>query len=209
MRLNQFLAAAGLGSRRSVEELIRIGAVWVNHGPGMLSTRVDPVGDVVKVDGRRVLLPAQHTHLLLNKPPGYTVTRGDRHAGRSVYELLPGRYRNVAYVGRLDRDSEGLLLFTTDGQLAHRLTLPSFEIERQYQVVVDRRLKSGELALLCRGIVLPDGLRVSARAASYTAFAGGGGTLLVTLCEGKKREVRRMCSFFGLLVRRLRRVRSA
>jgi 23S rRNA pseudouridine2605 synthase len=207
MRLNRFLAAAGIGSRRSVESLIRAARVSVNGRVGQLHTRVDPRTDRVTVDGRRVSLPDRFQVVLFHKPPGCTVTRRDRKATQTVYDLLPQRFRHLAYVGRLDRDSEGLLLFTNDGELARRLLLPATGIEREYLVDTPDRVTKSALVQLRRGVELEVGLIGKAREADFKPRAAGGGRLRLILTEGKKREVRRMCCHLGIGVSRLRRIR--
>jgi 23S rRNA pseudouridine2605 synthase len=207
MRLNQFLARAGLGSRRSVESLIRSGRVMVGSQPGLLSTTVDPASDVVTLDGRRVTLPPEYTYVLLNKPAGITVTRRDPRARSTVYEVLPSKWRKLAYVGRLDRDSEGALLFTDDGVLTHRLLRPEFEVEKEYLVESDGLLPEGTVESLLAGVTIPDGHLARARRATVKSSAEESPLLEVVLCEGKKREVRHMCRALGISVKRLIRTR--
>ena len=132
MRLNRFLAAAGLGSRRSCEELILKGSVSVNGSVARdLSTRVEE-GDDVRVSGRIVHAFAPRT-ILLNKPAGYTTTRSDKHAERTIFDLLPSDVGHLFHVGRLDKESEGLLLLTNDGVLAQDLMHPSKGVEKEYE----------------------------------------------------------------------------
>ena len=207
MRLNQFLAKAGLGSRRSVESLIRSGRVKVGSQPGLLSTTLDPATDVVTLDGRRLQLPADYTYVLLHKPPGYTVTRRDPRARATVYEVLPSKWRKLAYVGRLDRASEGALLFTDDGILTHRLLRPEFEVEREYLIETDGAVPPGALEALVLGIPIAEGHLAKARRAEVKSSSPGHSALEVILCEGKKREVRQMCRALGIPVNRLIRTR--
>jgi 23S rRNA pseudouridine2605 synthase len=207
MRLNQFLARAGLGSRRSVEALIRSGRIKVNGFPAGLAIAVDPAGDAVTLDDRPLTLPADFTYIVLHKPAGFTVTRRDPRARRTVYELLPPPLRKLAYVGRLDRESEGVLLFTDDGELTHRLLRPEYGLEREYHIDPGGEIPPASLAALKAGTRLPDGYLVKAE--KVRSIAGGGSGVLVDLviCEGKKREVRLMCRAAGIPVARLVRVR--
>jgi len=207
MRLNQFLAHAGLGSRRSVEALISSGRVTINGVQATLQSRIDPASDTVQLDGRKVRLPDRYTYLLLHKPVGVTVTRSDPHAKRCVYDLLPGGLRHLAYVGRLDRESEGLLLFSDDGQLCHRLLLPSYRVEREYRVAVEGDWQPDLAARMLKGVAFPDGPPLAATRVDAIRVYGGGAELCIVLREGKKREVRRLCAEFRLKVARLCRVR--
>jgi 23S rRNA pseudouridine2605 synthase len=199
------LARAGFGSRRSAEELIEAGRVRVNGRVAILGDRMRPGRDQLSVDGVAVPTDPDLTYLAMNKPAGVTTTVRDAHAERTVAELLPPGPR-VVPVGRLDRESEGLLLFTNDGDLAHRLTHPRFGVEKEYLVEVGGRLPRSVSAGLVRGVELPDGparaLRVGpvVHAASRSAVS-------VVMAEGRKREVRRLFAALGFTVSRLVRVR--
>lgn len=207
MRLNQFLAQAGLGSRRSVEALITSGRVTVDGSVATLQSRIDPASSDVRFDGKSLRLPERPTYIMLNKPAGYTVTRADAHARRQVYQLLPGPLKKLAYVGRLDRESEGLLLFSNDGLLCHRLLLPSFRIEREYKVTVAGEWREELALVLVQGVKFPDGPPLAATRVRTLAMHPGGAELEVVLTEGKKREVRRLCAHVKLEVTRLSRTR--
>jgi 23S rRNA pseudouridine2605 synthase len=207
MRLNQYLAHAGLGSRRAVEALITAGRVTLNGGLATLQSRVSVQSDQVALDGKPVRLPDRYTYVLLHKPAGYTVTRDDPHAAQSVYALLPPAFRPLAYVGRLDRDSEGLLLFSDDGELCHRLLLPSYRVEREYRVEVKGPWQPSLGPLLVKGVTFADGPPLAASSVRELRAWSGGAELAVILREGKKREIRRLCAAFGLQVTRLCRVR--
>ncbi|MCX7926159.1 MAG: rRNA pseudouridine synthase, partial [Fimbriimonadales bacterium] len=135
-RLQKWLAFCGYGSRRACEQLIQAGRVQVNGVPATLGMKVDPQRDVITVDGKRVQPPAQRVYLMLNKPRGYTTTRKDPHAPRTVMELLTDAPAEVFPVGRLDADSEGLLLFTNDGEFANRLMHPRYKLPKTYRVWV-------------------------------------------------------------------------
>ncbi len=206
MRLQKFLSRAGVASRRAAEALIVAGRVTVNDETVReLGTRVDPGTDRVTVDGSPVALSAPRW-VVLNKPAGVLTTRSDPHGGRTVYDVLPPEDEVLRYVGRLDRDTEGLLLFTNDGDLAHALLHPSQGVEREYRAWVVGHPGRTALAALTRGVDLEDGL-ARARAAEVLESQGGGSLLRLVLTEGRKREARRMLEAVGHPVRSLRRVR--
>jgi 23S rRNA pseudouridine2605 synthase len=210
MRLQKLLAGAGLGSRRAIEEWIRAGRVTVNGRTAQLGDRGGP-GDDIRLDGKPVALPSAAAPtrqlLLYNKPLDEVTTRSDPQGRRTVFESLPppraGRWISI---GRLDVSTSGLLLFTTDGDLAHRLMHPSSEVEREYQVTVRGRPAPEALQQLREGVVLEDG---PARFDSVELAAGSGPepTFKVVLHEGRNREVRRLWSAVGHEVARLARTR--
>jgi 23S rRNA pseudouridine2605 synthase len=204
-RLQRALARAGLGSRRACEELIAAGRVAVNGRVATLGDRVDPAKDDVRVDARRVNVDPGHRYLALHKPAGVTTTMGDPHAQRDLRSLLPVGHR-VFPVGRLDRDTEGLLLLTNDGDLANRLAHPRHGVEKEYLAEVDGSPTRTQIGRLLRGVPLEDGPARALRARSVGRSAGRGAVRLV-LVEGRKREVRRMLEAVGLPVRRLIRTR--
>jgi 23S rRNA pseudouridine2605 synthase len=201
MRLNRFLAAAGLGSRRSCEELILRGSVSVNgRYVRDLATRISGDDDV-RVHGRTIHAIAPRT-ILLNKPAGYTTTRSDRHAERTIFDLLPSDCGHLFHVGRLDRESEGLLLLTNDGILAQELMHPSKGIEKEYEVVVDRLFGDKEAAALRRGTWIEGSV---ARVESVRHL--GPTKIAVILHQGLKRQIRVMLGQLGFKVQRLVRIR--
>jgi 23S rRNA pseudouridine2605 synthase len=204
-RLQRTLARAGLGSRRSSEELIEAGRVEVNGRLASLGDRVDPERDEVRVDGRRVSVDPSLRYVALHKPKGVTTTMRDRHAERDLRDYLPEGPR-VFPVGRLDRDTEGLLLLTNDGDLAHRLAHPRHGVEKEYLAEVDGSPTQARLGRLKRGLELDDGVAKAADARSV-GRAGGRFAVRVVMTEGRKREVRRMLEAVGLPVRRLIRTR--
>jgi pseudouridine synthase len=201
VRLNKLLSAAGLGSRRAVEELVRAGRVSLG---GRIVTdlgqRVDPERDQVTVDGSRVVVDQRRRYWLLNKPTGVVTTAADPQGRPTVVELVPAQPR-VFPVGRLDRDTEGLLLLTNDGDLAHRLTHARFGVEKRYLAEVER-LPRDALARLRRGVLLDDG---PARAERARTVGGAGRRRMVevVMVEGRNREVRRLLDAVGAPVRRL------
>jgi len=204
-RLQKYLAHAGVASRRACEQLIVAGRVSVNgETVTALGTQVDPQRDRVEVDGRPITLPRRHTYLLLNKPRGVLSTARDPHGRPTVMDLIPSGTR-VYPVGRLDMDSEGLLLLTDDGELAQRLTHPSYEHDREYHVWVDGRPEERSLQRLRAGIELEDGPTWPAEV-TVLRRERGGTWLRFVIHEGRKRQVRRMCEALGHRVRRLIRV---
>ena len=201
MRLNAFLARAGVASRRRADELIRDGRVRVNGEPGQLNTVVGG-RDVVEVDGERVERQPL-AYVLLHKPAGVVTTARDPQGRRTVVELVPSEPR-VVPVGRLDADTTGALLLTNDGELAHRLAHPRYGVPKVYEVDVEGSPARDALARLRGGIELEDGI---------TAPAGvrrlGPGRLELTLHEGRTHQVKRMCEAVGHRVRKLHRPRYA
>ncbi len=185
---------------------MREGRVHVNgHPVTTLGTRVDPDRDAVEVDGRRVSIQATRW-IILHKPAGALTTRADPRGRRTVYDLLPPEHAALRYVGRLDLDTEGLLLLTNDGELAHRLLHPSSAIEREYRAEVRGLPSDDTLRALTRGVELDDGPARALRARVLEEQPEGG-VLALVLAEGRKREVRRMLEAVGYPLRWLRRVR--
>ena len=201
-RLQKLLSAAGVCSRRRAEEYILAGRVAVNGRQARLGDRADPVRDRVEVDGAPLPDPAGHIYIMLNKPRGYVSTLSDEKGRKTVVQLTadcPGR---VWPVGRLDMDSEGLLLLTDDGELTHRLTHPSHEVEKEYQVRV--RGDVDQALPILSAPVRDSGDILTADRVERT----GPNTLTVVIHQGKNRQVRRMCAAAGLKVERLQRVRE-
>jgi 23S rRNA pseudouridine2605 synthase len=204
-RLQRSLARAGFGSRRACEEVIAAGRVEINGRVATLGDRLDPTVDEVRVDGSKVNVDPELRTFALHKPRGVTATMRDPHAERDLTGFLP-KGVHVFPVGRLDRDTEGLLLLTNDGSLAHRLTHPRYAIEKEYLAEVGRPPSQRQLARLRRGVELDDGTARAVDARSAGGAGGRGGVRLVMI-EGRKREVRRMLDAVELPVRRLVRVR--
>lgn len=210
MRVQKYLSAAGLCSRRTAEKWIEEGRVKVNGVRAGLGMSVE-TGDSVTVDGKAVLLPEEHTYILLNKPRGYITSLFDEKGRPTVAQLVKDVGKRVYPVGRLDFDSEGLLLMTDDGETAQKLMHPSHEIEKTYHVQVVGRDIEGAAEKL--RTPLSDGETEFAPAATEILASKRRGeetvaNLSVTIHEGKNREVRRMCALCGLEVLRLRRVRQ-
>jgi 23S rRNA pseudouridine2605 synthase len=204
-RLQRSLARAGFGSRRACEEVIAAGRVEINGRVATLGDRLDPTVDEVRVDGSKVNVDPELRTFALHKPRGVTTTMRDPHAERDLTGFLP-KGVHVFPVGRLDRDTEGLLLLTNDGSLAHRLTHPRYAIEKEYLAEVGRPPSQRQLARLRRGVELDHGTARAVDARSAGGAGGRGGVRLVMI-EGRKREVRRMLDAVELPVRRLVRVR--
>jgi 23S rRNA pseudouridine2605 synthase len=205
-RLQKVLARAGLGSRRACEELIAAGRVRVNGEVAVLGRRVDPAHDSVEYDGVPVIVDDTVVHWLLNKPAGYVTTARDPEGRATVLDLVPGHPR-VFPAGRLDRDTEGLLVLTNDGDLAQLLMHPRHGVEKEYFAEVDGVPTPGALRTLRNGVDLDDGRTQPARVRLVQESAGGTSALEIVVKEGRKRMVRRMCAAVGHPVRRLVRTR--
>lgn len=210
-RLQRSLARAGFGSRRACEEVIAAGRVEINGRVATLGDRLDPAIDEVRVDGSKVNVDPELRTFALHKPRGVTTTMRDPHADRDLSGFLP-KGVHVFPVGRLDRDTEGLLLLTNDGSLAHRLTHPRYAIEKEYLAEVGKPPSQRQLARLRRGVELDDGTARAIDARSAGGWGGKGGAVgrggvRLVMVEGRKREVRRMLDAVELPVRRLVRVR--
>lgn len=203
-RLQKVMAAAGIASRRASEELIAEGRVTVNGEVAELGRKVDPAEDVVLVDGERINIDPDRVYLVLNKPRGVVTTADDPEGRPAVVDLvnLPQR---LFPVGRLDMDTEGLLLLTNDGELAHALMHPSFEVERIYVALVPAPVRKRTLAELREGIELEDGV-ARPRRIRVLEEERSKALLEIVMTEGRKREVRRMLGAAGLKVERLARV---
>lgn len=207
MRLQKLLSRAGIASRRAAETLIAAGRVRVNgHVVQELGAKVDPERDEVSVDGRPVRLP-RPVWLALHKPVGYVSTRSDPQGRPTIYDLLPEKYRGLFYVGRLDLNSEGLVLLTNEGEIANRMMHPRWGVEREYDVVVRGEVGDEAISRLMEGVALEDGIARAARVELRRPPRAGTSRLVVTLKEGRKREVRRMFDAVGHRVLRLVRVR--
>jgi 23S rRNA pseudouridine2605 synthase len=201
MRLNRFLAAAGFGSRRACEALILDGKVSINgHFIRELATSVQP-GDDVRVSGRqaRAALPV---YILLNKPPGYLCTRSDEKGRKTIFDLVPAHLGRLFHVGRLDKESEGLMLLTNDGDLSQHLTHPAHEVEKEYEVLIDRAFDPEHSAKMMKGFFIEGG-----RAKVERIHIIAPHHIKVVLRQGIKRQIRLMFYSLGYEVKRLMRTK--
>lgn len=204
-RLQKYMAECGIASRRKSEELIREGKVRVNGEVAEIGRKIDPKKDVVSVEGRKVQKDQKHVYLMLNKPRGFISTMSDEYDRRCVAELVADVDTRVYPVGRLDRDSEGLLLFTNDGEFANSLMHPSKHVPKTYRVAVRPEVTDDMITKMMTGMMidgqqtLPADVKVLVKEENRTV-------LEVTICEGRNRQIRKMCEQLGLEVARLKRI---
>lgn len=204
MRLQKYMADCGVASRRASEQIISDGRVTVNGIPAVLGMSVEE-GDDVRLDGKRLTPQTEHVVLMLYKPRGVVSTSSDE-AGRKTVQAfvseLPYRLYNV---GRLDLNSEGLLLLTNDGELANRLMHPRYKVDKTYRVVCDGTLSASEIAVLTNGVQLEDGMTAPAKIANIRRSTTGGTAFSITIHEGRNRQIRRMLEAVGHRTLRLKR----
>ena len=203
-RLQKFLNQAGIASRRKAEELIHSGQVFINDLPARLGDKVDAAKDVVKVNGKTVQAQEEKIYLILNKPKGYWVSKSDPHAPRkkTVFDLLSADLRNKVWaIGRLDVDTEGLLILTNDGELTQELAHPKYEHEKEYEVMTTEIPTDQQLNSLRRGVKIPTGLTYPAQVQLQN------NKVSITIHEGKKRQIRYMFKNVGLTILNLKRIR--
>ena len=205
-RLQKLIASAGLCARRTAEEWIAAGRVCVNGAVASLGDRADPETDTVTVDGAPLPGKPGAVYLMLNKPRGYVTTLSDEYGRRTAAELVADCGVRVYPVGRLDRDSEGLLLFTNDGELAQRLLHPRHQVDKVYLVTVRGDIRGAAERLMA--ITQLDGEPIAPAQAAEVARHEGQAVLRVTIHQGKNRQVRRMCAQIGLHVVRLQRIQE-
>lgn len=207
IRVQKILSDAGFCSRRKAEALIAAGRVRCGGRTVRLGDKVSPA-ELITVDGERVYIPKkkEYRYIMMNKPRGYVTTLSDEHGRRCVTDLLEGLDTRVYPVGRLDRNSEGLLLFTNDGEFAHSIMHPSREVTKTYRVTVRPPVSEEQLAKMSVGVTLDDGFKTAPANIVTKVTEPTRVVLLITIHEGKKREIRRMCDAVGLEVARLRRI---
>lgn len=205
MKLNLYLARSGVASRRKSAELVKGGHVSVNNETVLVPSREVSGKDKVFFDGKKVA-PERFIYLAVNKPIGFTCTLKDRFAEKKVTDLVPSSLGRLYPVGRLDRDSSGLIILTNDGDFSQRLSHPSYEAEKEYLVIVTPPVSRKEVALLKAGVMY-EAEKLSASEVVILKKDSGKSTLQVILKEGKKREIRRMFGCLGHHVLTLQRVR--
>ena len=204
VRLQKFLAESGVASRRKSEELIDQGKVRVNGKVAMIDDKVDPKKDTVTVNGKKIVKTKTFTYIVLHKPRGFITTMSDEMDRKCVAELIkdvPGR---VYPVGRLDRDSEGMLLFTNDGAFANAMTHPTKHVPKTYRVTVRPSISEEQITALTQGVIIDDRKTAPAEVRVITKEEGRV-VLEIILYEGRNRQIRKMCEEVGLEVARLKR----
>lgn len=204
VRLQKYLAECGVASRRKSEELIEQGKVKVNGNKASIGDKINPKKDTVTVNGKKIIKQKSHTYIMLHKPRGFITTMSDEMDRKCVAELIkdvPGR---VYPVGRLDRDSEGMLLFTNDGEFANALTHPTKHVPKTYRVTVRPAITEEQITKLTTGIVIDDRTTAPAEVRVITKQEGRV-VLEIILYEGRNRQIRKMCEGVGLEVARLKR----
>ena len=206
-RLQKLIAAAGLMSRRAAEKLICEGRVSINGHTACTGEKGDPETDCILIDGEPLSIKRDKLYIMLNKPKGYVTTMSDEKGRKNVSMLVEGAGARLFPVGRLDLNSEGLLIMTNDGDFAHRLMHPSNNVLKTYEVVVEGENIQKAAEMLSETIEI-DGTSVCAKEVQIKENTGKRSVLLITIGEGKNREVRKMCAFAGLKVRELKRIRE-
>jgi pseudouridine synthase len=206
VRLQKFLADAGVASRRASEQIIRAGRVWVNgRVVEQLGTKIDPIEDRVSVDGEAIK-PKRKLYVAVNKPRGYLCTRSDPTRRRTLGELLPKEWQHLYSVGRLDNDTEGLIFLTNDGQFSLRITHPRYGTPKTYRVTVEGRVEAKHVNQFKSG-AMDQGERLRADRVRLLSANNTRSVVELELTEGKNREVRRLCAALGLEVSRLQRTK--
>ena len=208
-RIQKALADMGLCSRRQAEQIILEGRVKLNGHPVKLGDKMDMHEDVLSVDGRTIRPPKkkEYKYYMLHKPRGYITTSSDDRGRKTVMELIKDIPERVYPVGRLDKDSEGLLLFTNDGALANALTHPSHQVAKMYRVTVHPAATEEQVVALANGVVLDDGTKTLPAIIRVVAEDEDRTVMEMSIKEGKNRQIRRMCEYFGYKVITLKRVR--
>ena len=206
VRINKFLASCNLGSRRKVEELILKKKVTINNILcTALSTQIDPEKDLVLVDGQNVEYSKQKIFIMLNKPKGYVVTKNDEFNRKTVFDLLPEFASALHPIGRLDHDSEGLLLLTNDGDITNKIIHPSSKTEKTYKAIVKGKIDMNKINLLRNGIKIEDYTTQPAKVFLQSS-ADDKSVLKITITEGKNRQIRKMLDSVGHEVINLKRL---
>ncbi len=204
VRLQKFLAESGVASRRKSEQLIADGKVRVNGKVAQIGDKVNPKKDTVTVSGKKIVKTKEFTYILLHKPRGFITTMSDEMDRKCVAELIKDVPARVYPVGRLDRDSEGMLLFTNDGEFANAMTHPTKHVPKTYRVTVRPSISDEQITQLTTGIVIDDRKTAPAQVRVVTKEEGRV-VLEIILYEGRNRQIRKMCEAVGLEVARLKR----
>jgi len=202
LRLQKFISDSGLTSRRKAEELITSGRVRVNGLVAELGCKVDEQNDVVEVDGKRITLGEKHIYIMLNKPEGYLSSVTDDRGRKTVVELI-GLKERIFPVGRLDYDTEGLLLLTNDGEFTYRVTHPKFEITKTYIATLDKRIMWDRIKVLLDGVEIEDYVGT---ANALHIINENKNQVMITISQGKNRQVRKMFEKTGYTVKKLQRI---
>lgn len=206
MRLNKFLSNSGIASRRKCDTLIEEGKVTVNGKVvNELGLKINEKKDRVKVEGKEVSLPSSFVYIKLNKPKGYTCTASDEKGRKTIYDLVECEERLFS-IGRLDYDTEGLIILTNDGDFANKVAHPRFQTEKEYRVTCEGEIKESELAVMRKGVVV-EGERMPSAKVEKLSFENGYTKLSVVINEGQNRQVRRMFEAIGHDIKLLKRVR--
>lgn len=201
-RVQKFISQAGVASRRKAEEFIIAGQVLINGKKARLGDKVDTEKDIIKVYGKTVKRQTDFLYIALNKPKGYVVTKRDPFGRKTIFSLLPEEIQSKVWnIGRLDHDTEGLLILTNDGDLTQQLAHPKYEHDKEYEVTVQEKATENQLENLREGVEIATGTTYPATVSSK------GKSVHITIHEGKKRQVRRMFDAVGLTVANLKRIR--
>lgn len=206
MRLNKFLSNSGLASRRKCDQLIEEGKVFVNGKQVTeLGSQINEKKDKVTVEGKTITLPSSFVYIKLNKPKGYACTTQDEKGRKTIYDLIDSEERLFS-IGRLDYDTEGLILLTNDGDFANKVAHPKFNIDKEYRVTVEGEIKESEMAVMRKGVVV-DGQRMPSAIVNFISYENGYTKLSVIIDEGQNRQIRRMFEAIGKTIKLLKRVR--
>lgn len=206
MRLNKFLSNSGVASRRKCDEIIQEGRVFVNGKQvNELGLQVNPKKDKVTIEGKRINLPSSFVYIKLNKPKGYACTASDEKGRKTIYELIDTDERLFS-IGRLDYDTEGLIILTNDGEFANKVAHPRYHTEKEYRVTAEGEIVESELAVMRKGVVI-DGERLPSAKIEKLSFENGFTKLSVVIDEGKNRQIRKMFEAIGHQIKLLKRVR--
>lgn len=206
MRLNKFLSNSGVASRRKCEEIILEGKVCVNGKQVLeLGTVINEKKDKITVEGKTIKLPSSFVYIKLNKPKGYACTASDEKGRKTIYDLVDCQERLFS-IGRLDFDTEGLIILTNDGDFANKVGHPKYNVEKEYRVTVEGEVKESEMAVMRKGVVV-DGDRMPSARVEWLSYEKGFTKLSVVIDEGQNRQVRRMFEAIGKSIKLLKRVR--